>query len=677
MNRRRVTSCTGYILAAVLLGGSFATAASAPAASLSSSASPDSRPLPSVYIIAAGPKPEDQSVKLRNAFGLPTDAATLAQVEGQTVARLKRGRLGSAGFYMSDTEADDFDARQAADGRLAESIGALRDAVPGLLSASISLTLKQPTVQIVTAGLDVAAKKALDAKLTEITGIKRTRFVESPIAAGDASRLETLLADQSKLGSELGAVGVDLTGGGFDRDLIDVEIDIATAPTDSAPTADQTALVSQVLSNWFRSNNLPALPLRVRGMSRPILAASNERDDSPGQSKGGMTVVGLPNGATCTSAFGVMANGTQRLVTAGHCVGSFWGQGAAVNHHNSPVGVAGYCPDLTSPSTPCKTTSNVDYAFVDISPIAGSLPVSEYAFINPPGVTSANYLLPMTGVSTSTTSSSLSVYCLEGASPSRPSQIPATGYDESCALGMTPNGGFGSFGGITCGGDSGGLVRIGSTIAGVLRARVGAVVSGDCNANGVFTYAQSVVTHMTTQGFSPSVITADPSSNATYPRPRTRTFIRNSYGVCLSSQGSGWADGTIADQWGCISSNAAQLYGFVPAGSSYGSDVYRLVRFDGSNRTCLSVNQSTAGGGLGDGALLHYWGCIATGGSTLNAAQLWRLNWQTDGSSGWMEIRSVLSGRCISVPNSAGTPGAQIHLWGCIPGHAAQRWQIT
>ena len=108
-----------------------------------------------------------------------------------------------------------------------------------------------------------------------------------------------------------------------------------------------------------------------------------------------------------------------------------------------------------------------------------------------------------------------------------------------------------------------------------------------------------------------------------------------------SADGSGLANGTRYLQWGCIylqggmvSPHPGQSFRLEPVAGVGNTDTYRLVRMNGSTKTCVSLDGNSAGGGYGDGALLILWDCIGSN----HPMQTWRLEYQTNSVNGYFNI---------------------------------------
>ncbi|MDI5962374.1 ricin-type beta-trefoil lectin domain protein [Streptantibioticus silvisoli] len=116
-------------------------------------------------------------------------------------------------------------------------------------------------------------------------------------------------------------------------------------------------------------------------------------------------------------------------------------------------------------------------------------------------------------------------------------------------------------------------------------------------------------------------------------------------GKCVDVAGSGTADGTHVQLYGC-DSTAAQDWTLVPGAGG-------TLRALGG---CLDVSDS----GTADGTLVQLWQCNGTGAQ----------RWQT-GANG--ALVNPQSGRCLDDPNSTTADGTQLRIWDCN-GTAAQQW---
>jgi hypothetical protein len=618
------------------------------------------------------------SIRERAALGLPTDDKSMAAAISDTEQRAAAGHPELAGTYLTNEESAQFARRQGLDELLRDQQPGLQKQFPEIIQigASRSLADPHPTVFItdeVTKELTSGIELSVNALVP--SGIGTLEFVRVPARIEELSQLEVALrtdlesfakGDKTSLTAQIEALGA--TGPTVS---IDFETAIMIVTTQRIIDNKTQQSVEQAVNRWVESLLGRALAVTVEtvGPATPL----SDRLDNPGQSAGGLRIMNNYSIA-CTTGFAMNTiNGTQ-VTTAGHCgdVNSVW------THQSQTLGSTSVCRNYDPSPTGCSANTSafgVDVSLID-PPIDGY--ASEYAFIDPvgsgPGAT--NYRLRLTGYSASSSIASTTWACVEGSSSFRITY--AITFDSSCGYGTSSSSGWGRMNATVCKGDSGGIVRSGSQILGIAHAGVSPIAAWpSCYSMLEVSLASKIIANLSTLTASP--ITG--SGSISVPKPATKALLQNSFSACIGASGSSWANGTAYVQWGCIPNAQAQSYGFEPV-PAYGPDAFLLVRWDGTNRTCLSVS-GDVGGGIVDGAPVISWDCLA-GNNTL---QVWRLTWnpksgETNGQDGWLRITSIASGKCLSVPNWNGLPngdptwGLQMIIWGCVTGHRDQRWRL-
>ncbi|WP_233439319.1 ricin-type beta-trefoil lectin domain protein [Lentzea atacamensis] len=114
-------------------------------------------------------------------------------------------------------------------------------------------------------------------------------------------------------------------------------------------------------------------------------------------------------------------------------------------------------------------------------------------------------------------------------------------------------------------------------------------------------------------------------------------------GKCVDVNGSGTADGTAVQLWGCNGTGAQQW-------SRTGDTLRALGK-------CMDVNNS----GTADGTVVQLWTCNGTG------AQVWSRVGTT--------LRNPQSGKCLDASGGSSADGTRLVIWTCTGG-ANQNWQL-
>ncbi|GAA1705456.1 GH92 family glycosyl hydrolase [Fodinicola feengrottensis] len=140
--------------------------------------------------------------------------------------------------------------------------------------------------------------------------------------------------------------------------------------------------------------------------------------------------------------------------------------------------------------------------------------------------------------------------------------------------------------------------------------------------------------------------TAAPPSYAGSGRPYKTGAITSAIpGLCLDTRGSGTANSTAVQVYGC-NSTGAQMWAMVPDGT---------IQAQGG---CLDVSNS----GTADGSLVQHYECNGSG------AQQWRA--QSNGA-----LLNPESGKCLDDPNSSTANSTQVQIYTCN-GTNAQTWAV-
>jgi len=415
------------------------------------------------------------------------------------------------------------------------------------------------------------------------------------------------------------------------------------------------------------------LNARINGLQLPNLKVNQTdpdqeasgRTDSPGEAKGGIRIA--IGAGSCTVNASAKQGNDYYILTAGHC-----DPGAGAVYHLQSGGPAGtpYGYTVAKANQDGTTTTWArDYLLSKLPPGARGLASSYVMVVG--STTGIPAYVQLLGTLASVESSSTYV-CYEGASSLR-SQILASNPSRTLCGWYAARTSFGriQINVRVCQGDSGGTVRNGSVLYGIVsRLSADAIPGTNCAEAMSYTRIQS---EMSAGAFSVVLGEADTSmlvSNVGGGDPQ--------YDRCVSASNTGVANGTPYLQWGCIylqpgsvEPHPAQSFRIEPVPGAGNSDTYRLVRMDGATKTCLSVDGGSAGGGYGDGALLLVWGCIGI----THPLQSWRFAYQTQAVDGYFNMISVGSGKCISVPNTSTAHGVQLIIWGCISNHVAQKWR--
>jgi len=626
-----------------------------------SDASPDA-PLDATQLLA----------EQREALGLPTDDESMERALADSGARWATEQFDGSGTPLTDSESAAFTARQELADQLRDAADRTSESQPGLFAAELDRNLFEPTVQVGVGWVGKDQPADVEAVVNELLeNLGRfdvpVRWTMVSMDQADLARVDRALANDWSLmlAGESSGLYHDIQVIVGERPGLGMftERGVMRVSTSRPLTDTERSRVGSTVSSWLLKNIGYRVPVEYAVEDPPV--KTDERNDSPGQVPGGVAL------SDCTSgyAFNSLSQGWPLLVTAGHC----GAVGTTFSHHSQLVGVVADCVDNEPVgSNPCRSVFGADAGLID--PTVDGY-ASEYGFIDP-GYPLANYKLDLTGKLTSVdTIGSGTWVCNQGASLHR---IWNWGeWFQTCGYGTGySSSGFGTANVTTCAGDSGALVNSGSTLVGSVMGTSNEVYPG-CGSVLYVTMVQRAINSFS--WWNPQPIINQFNSSETNPFPVTEAMLQNWYGKCVSANNSSYADWTPWIQWTClIPQHDAQSLGFVPARYPYQPNEYLLVRWDGGgNRTCVSMNNASPGGGYGDGDFVHSWACI----SPPLPAQVWRLEWNAHdglpaGEGGWLRVISNQNGKCLSVPNSDGSNGLQFIVWGCVPNHPAQRWRL-
>jgi hypothetical protein len=645
----------------------------------------EARPTPETGVKNERPKvlmtPDE--VREREALLLPNDTESTEKAVSDTAGRLASGRFDGSGTILSNAELALFEQREDRSRVLEEYFASSPSAFSWYrLGHDLSNPSLELRADLPIGGAEVmSAAKAIEAivrlPLTLVPSRyrreDRLRFAEA-FDKANADGLRSI-GPVAELGRDQ---SVRVLGLSYDADdeKFFVEVDEAT------PAKDDDSFRMAASDSVRKISQLDDITVDVRYVGDH---PASGRYESPGQAKGGIELSG------CTSAFSVRhTTGDKYLVTAGHCidngqgVGIRFAPGQQATHNGSSIGVASSCLSPVATAW-CSLVSNADIGLVRLTPANRA---SEYTLSQTGGVP---FQRPLVGVDMSTTSSANIWYCIEPSSSQRLS-LPAAsplGLNTSCNWGASAlSVGFGQATIGLCGGDSGALVRDGSyMIRGVLRGYNGGAFSANCGWSMFFTFAQRLFANIGNL----TALVANPSSTATnpYPNLNTRAQLKSAFlyagttPLCISADGSLWANTTLFLQWACIAGHHAQSFGLVPATMSGGysgggvtsDDVYRVVRYDGSNRSCLSINRTAANGnGMNDQTGVINWDCVAN----YDAAQLWRIeSMSAPGVSGQQfRLISMWNNKCLDVPFGSTGLGTVLWTYTCVANNPNNVWRL-
>jgi hypothetical protein len=643
-------------------------------------------------------EPDDSDRIGRKMLNLPIDDSSIRKGLAQSAARIALLGRDPAPFAMSDAEQSLLDAQQQANDLIVRMRESGEWGKLGIAYAYVSTDIQNPKLVLrMVSNADRSFVPGLEGRLRGLLGdrLAKTEIVDVGLPNDQFVAAEQVLLSektQSAIGAALKSpVSVVIA------DYASQVITLLLLPGGNADSVVMNPASKALASNEVLKATGLSLTVKLDIGQTPTPADTYQH---PGPRQSGEIDY-------CSLGYGLRIYTKVLMTTAAHCHTN----GSVVSHQNAQIGVVnesvfGAGSDYANITMTGASTINLNNGFtVDrVDSLA-----SPNAMSRGLGVETVN---TMTDAYLSLQPSAGSTLCIYGSSAERrpgttfdasaPSIASVPTQDRSCGVMGSAN--FGGFGFVpqlsnyVCSGDSGGLVaspnnRVFGGVQGFvstpqpgfplqypIKYRYSAGVLGAVCAQGL---TVSYVQRNVSAGGGRSVLlgTADTLSQ---PRPATFGTLRNpllapgNIQECISAVASGTANGTAYHQWGCIPNTNAQSFGFQPItqfNSGYSTDFYRIVRPNGNAPICLGIDRNY-NGGYGNYVPVTGWGCLAS----LDAAQIWRVEWNpssANGQGGWMRLRNWWNGGCLSVRmDEGGLQDANLHMFGCFEGNAAQQWLI-
>lgn len=422
----------------------------------------------------------------------------------------------------------------------------------------------------------------------------------------------------------------------------------------------------------------PSPVLRIDFGSEPTPLTG--RLNAPGQAMAG-NKVWFSDGyysSPCTGGFSAKIGSGSYVMSAGHCVEEpGYPNRTHMSHRSSSGGETfyGYATRFDDVQGNGSTIWRLDYSFATRSTTGTGkgIPSPYVRSINSSGV---DDIVAVTGLNTSDETSSARYLCYDGASSYRDSEdlYSTNPYRRLCGYtqGRSSSGSV-IVNNASCIGDSGGPVYAvlggGATAYGLISSTYGSgKYTEHCYHK--FTYSRIYPALLAEGG---SLITASSSFGDSMLQSALPGQVS-----CVAAYGSGLANYTKYHLWNCLQDNPAEVFSVEPVPSSwgYGGDAYQLVRYDGSRRTCVSVNQETGNPSTWLEAKIHVWTCKDVS-STSHLAQVWRFKYSHSTADDTLHLSPVLAPTmCLSVYGSLNQNGTDLHLWTCGTTSAGKQWSI-
>lgn len=596
-------------------------------------------------------------LRLRSEFGLPTDAETLRLADLDT----KRVLDGAPG---GSSRALDFPipltaAERAAFQRYNELPSALEPLRAAMLkrndvTADFILNARPMTPGLAVQVTDAASSELIDELATLMpagVGLSIERVKVSALTRDRAK--EFLTAQFAEWGAGTAKAESNFFGRLATRDVVVdvVSYDPATQTVelrvDAPPDSERQSLaLSYALELPGTTSALPLeIGLKILSSPRPRAAS---RDNDPGQPKGGLRITANTN---CTSNVSLASADGLFVLTAGHCMpnSTTW------SHSGAPWGQTRWHTWTNG--------SNADAGLIQVS--TGGM-VSEYTHIQ--GFWNG-VLDDQIRISGQQLAAMGSAVCQEGATNKVPFGSPVSSCGTVDRVGwsisynqttVTINGMIGATA-QTCPGDSGGVVRIGNSVTGIVGVQAGAPVGGpdSCSDYLWFTPISNAINALSS-GHAPLTIVASPGVGS----PASYGLLAAAHsGLCLDAN---WptTNGTTLYQYGCHGQGPQQFV-LAPKEGTGRDDDYTIRRAINPG-VCIEVDTTGPGGGWSDGAAIRQWSCD---GSVKQDFLL-----QRSGSTNSYFVRTASYGnRCFDVYGASLGNLGPVVSWSCHFGNN-QRW---
>lgn len=598
----------------------------------------------------------------RRRFGLPIDHDSLMLAATETLRREEAAPMLDTVLSNEELEAlDEFNLFAEESKALVDYVFSHPSAFGGI---EWSRSILDPSGQIIVTPAATPADVAGLERVTPSIGRVATR--DGAASIDDKFGLHQDLTNYARGGAATSELTRDLEAYGLRPHTVLLTAGAVTIEAvfdDTLPELDKQAIWTAVARDIVRNNRDTELQVSFG----PVAEEAADRLDSPGQAKGGLRIWSIYN--ACTTGFSARIGSEVYVMTAGHCR---QGNNAVFHPDNSSDRIN----FGTIPSTLAVNVNGFmlwgipalygqDYALID-SPDSRPGLGSHY-IMTVPSWTPAGQYVSVTGLNSSSEWLSPTYVCYDGASPYHAEIYSWNLMRTACGWVSALDSNAYVWAAVpVCAGDSGAPVRVGGVAYGLVKGHA-------------YDISESCGSTMIYGRLAPALASAG-ASLVTQGSP-TRNWTRNNLGTggqglgfCISAKDSGIVNGTKYWQWSCLDSNPdAQAFYLEPVPASWGldADKYHLVRYLGSTRYCLSVNNDTAGG-TGNGAKLHSWVCQ----SSYNGAQVWDVDFS--GTADYLVLSPTQApSKVISVDSSLAQNGVDLHLWGHSGGFVtAQRWKL-
>jgi glucosylceramidase len=140
------------------------------------------------------------------------------------------------------------------------------------------------------------------------------------------------------------------------------------------------------------------------------------------------------------------------------------------------------------------------------------------------------------------------------------------------------------------------------------------------------------------------------------------SVVNQNSNSCVDQSGGGTANGTVVQQWACVTGSVNQGWQFRATDSGYYNVLSRVAS---AQNEVWDVTGGT--GATGDGVKIQTW---AYGGGTNE-------QWQpVDLGNGYYKLVARNSGKCLDVPSASTANGVQLQQYTCN-GTTAQAWKLV
>lgn len=587
----------------------------------------------------------------RAVAGFPVEAteAAVAAQEARIAALAGRGTpnvIASTyvGFPLLDDEQVLVDKWMVLDGAVGEGSERLQQQDDRLVGIRLTESMAKPEVEIHYAG--DAAPDSLIADVRALVGDAEVTAVVSPLTrsaydtavqrwiADFASYRDTGVASGGMF-ARLANTGVHVTSVGYHRSR--VQFGVTVLPATAIADDEVANLVVEQLSTI--GLHLDPLYVTVTRADAPSDGAT--RLDDPGQAKAGLRL--SLGGKSCTGGAMFTKGAVRYMAISGHCFDGLSTGTAVLTSDGRTIGQ----------TTTLKANDN---AGVD----AGLILITDEGY-------ASEYFLAVTSTYRAhewlvgAPSAVHTYYCMEGASQNRVTYV-AGGWNTACGnYQLTTWDNYLQLGIKFCHGDSGSLVRNGSTAMGVASKLIGAGFGGP--KADLCSQSVGVTRYTSVQSKWGVALLSRWSGAPDTPVSYVALNVLHSAN-CLDGNWTPSTTGTPLYQWACHGDDP-QRFALVPRNDiDTTASAYEIKRF-GSLGICVDMNTSAY---IGNGTQIWQWGCHG------QTNQIWRIL-SISSQPGYFNIRNGYDSRCLDVSGVSTADGALVHAWVCGTG-LNQRWRV-